>query len=288
MSRNFKKEYRMAACTQPPWSIYIEPTQRPEILRQIRQECIDMYGYSLDECPNRLICFKKGCIGRPIPYKSKTAEPYIKNLEKTGLIKNNKLFVIQKCDKCKIKDSCVSICNQILDYIERDKVLEPLLYYKDEMENFNVEAQVIESFNIVVDKNDIPWDILSKRRKDIVKEYLYKGRDFRYVSEKLNINNQAFAKYEFYAALTKLSEYARMRLFLKNNSNLLTERQKLILNLVYINNMTQVEAGKFLKISKQSIQQTIARVIKKHNIKITKFVRKNKTQPIYNVMEIFK
>jgi len=287
-SKNFKKENRMAACTQPPWNIFISTKERPEILRKIRQECIDIYGYSLDECPKRKICIKKECLGRPLPYDSKTAKPYIEKLEKTQNIVNGELFINTNCTTCPIFKECNYPCNQVVDFIDRDKSVEPYIIYKEKTENLEAVITPLEPSILFVKDTDIPWDILSEKKKQIVKKYLYEERDFRYIAESLDMNNQARVKYEFYSALTKLTEYGIMRKFIKENIEKITDRQKLILEMIYFNNMSQVETARWLGISKQSIQQTINRVVKKHKIKWKKFVRKEKNKPMYNTLEVLK
>ena len=222
----------MSACNEPPWAIFIPPMDRPEILRIIRQECIDIYGQSYDECPKRLTCFKKTCMGRPLPWESPTARPYLDLLKKTQDIRKKEMFIQTDCSTCPIVNICSSPCNQVLDFIERDRAIEPYMDYKDNLENIkNERIEVYEPSALLFNGADIPWDVLTKRKQEVIKKYLYEGRDFRYVGETLGIKNQARAKYEFYSAITKLAEYANVRDFLKNNNHKLTAKQKEVFNL---------------------------------------------------------
>lgn len=287
----FKKEKRMSACTNPPWAIFIPPRDRPEILRLIRQECIDIYGYAFDECSKRMTCFKKECLGRTLPWESKTAKPYLDKLKQSQPDKFNEVdeYIIQTdCSQCPIVNVCKSPCNQVLDFIEREKVGEPLIDFKENTEQLKINQTKLETSLLKFSGEDIPWDILPKRKQDVIKKYLYEGRDFRNVGESLGLTNQARAKYEFYSALTKLSEYAKVRNFLNDHYNELTVRQQQIFSMVYIDNMSFIEVAKELKISKQSVQQTVARVLRKYKITWKTYVRKHKNKVIYNVPQLFK
>ncbi len=284
----FKKSNKMAACSSPPWAIFIPARDRPEILRIIRQECIDAYGYSFDECPKRLTCFKKECIGRPLPWKSVTAKPFLDKLKESQKIVNDEMYIDTNCSACPFALTCKSPCNQVIDFIEREKVVEPLIDYRNDTELYKVSVDSSEPANIQFNGTDIPWDVLSKRKQEVVKKYLYEGRDFRYVGETLGLNNQARAKYEFYSAVTKLSEYGVVRVFIIEHYNELTVRQQQIFNMVYFDNMSFIQVAKQLQISKQSVQQTVSRVLKKYNITWKTYVKKRGNKVLYNVPEIFK
>lgn len=284
----FKKETKMAACTSPPWAMLIPPRDRPELIRRIRQECIDEYGHSFDECPKRLTCFKRECIGRPLPWKSKTAKPYLEQLTKTQNIKDGELFITTDCSTCPMVSMCKSPCNQVLDFIEREKAVEPNIDYRNDTEHYKREPENFEPANFKFHAEDIPWDVLPKRKQEVIKKYLYEGRDFRYVGETLGLNNQARAKYEFYAAMTKLSEYAIVRNFIIENNNKLTVRQQQIFGMVYFDNMSFIDVANNLHISKQSVQQTVARVLKKYNVTWKTYVKKRGNKVLYSVPQLFK
>lgn len=287
--RKWQKENKQATCTQPPWAIYIPPKDRPEILRKIRQECITAYKYSLDECPKRKICITKKCLGRPLPWKSKTAQPYLKKLAKANnLKKNEELFIKTDCRDCPIYKNCSKICNQVIDFIDRNKSLEPEIRYEKHLENILITDVPIESSQLLVDSNSIPWDILSKEKRKIIEKYLYDQRDFRHIATTEGLYNQSLAKYKFYTALNKISEYAIFRKFLTENNHLLTIRQKQILKMVYFENKKKTQVAKELGISKQSVQQTIAHVAKKYNIKYKKFLFRQEGKRYYNTPEVLK
>lgn len=287
--RKWRKENKPAACTQPPWEVFIPPRERPEILRIIRQETIDEYGYAMDECPKRKVCITKTCMGRPLPWKSETAKPYLDKLaEKNYINEGDDLYIKTDCKTCPLFDSCNSPCNQVLDFIERDKSLEPDMKYEESLEHIKPKPNALEPIQWLVDANDIPWDILSERKCKVIKKYLYEQRDFRYVADSEGFYNQAAVKYEFYSALTKLSEYAIFRKFIDENAHLLTPRQYEILHMIYFDNKKIVQVAKELGVSKQSVQQTVARVISKHGIKWSRFVRKRGNKTIYNTAEVLK
>lgn len=290
----FKKTSKISACTTPPWTQFIPPQKRPELLRIIRQEMIDAYGFAFDECEKRLICFKKQCLGRRLPWKSKTARPFLEELIKNQETRLNpetnelEMVVQTNCATCPIYKSCRSPCNQVLDFIEKDKKPEPFINYKTNVPDLKVEAQVIEPANFLANEKDIPWDILSDKKAEIIKKYVFEYRDYRYIAETLDLNNQARVKYEFYAALNKLSEFAVMRKFIQTHKHELTTRQLTILEQVYYGNKTFVETANTLKISKQSVQQTVARIVKKYKIKWKTYVKKQGKKILYQVPELFK
>src|ERR1043165_3193225 len=270
----FKKEERMGACNSPPWAQFIEPMKRPEILRIIRQETIDAYGYSMDECPKRLTCFKKECIGRPLPYESPTARPYLDKLETTQKIVDGEMFIVTDCSACPLFKNCKSPCNQVLDFIERDKKSEPSLTFKNTTDNLEAEVAILEPANFIVNPTDIPWDAIPSKKAEIIRKYLYEQRDYRYIADSMDLNNQARVKYEFYSAINKLAEYAAVRKFLVKHGSELTARQLEIFELVYKQNLTFVKAAEKLQISKQSVQQTVSRILKRYKVKWHTYVKK--------------
>lgn len=290
----FKKLNKMPSCSSPPWAAFIEPLKRPEILRIIRQECLDEYSFSFDECEKRLTCLKKTCLGRKLPWKSKTALPYLKELIKHVPTQINKdsneleMIVETNCNVCPIFKTCKNPCNQVLDFIERDKAPEPIIDYKETTDNLEFEIEIFEPANLFVNGSNIPWDVLSIKKAEVIRKYLFEQRDFRSIAETLNLNNQARVKYEMYSAINKLSEYATVRNFLDTKENLLTPRQKEIFNLVYRQNLTFVKVAEKLGISKQSVQQTVSRILKKYKVKWKTYVKKRGNKILYQVPEIFK
>lgn len=286
----FKRLNKPASCSSPPWSVFIPVRDRPEVLRQIRQECIDLYGYAFDECPKRLTCFTKECMGRPLPWLSETARPYLDQLKETqpDNFRGDEYVIKTDCSSCPLAQFCKSPCNQVIDFLERSKVVEPALDYKEVTDNLKIVKEEYEEGTFYVSGKDIPWDILPKRKQEVIKKYLYENRDFRYVGETLGLTNQARAKYEFYSAITKLSEYAVVRAFLTIHRPELTKRQRQIFDMVYYDNRSFIRVAKDLSISKQSVQQTVARVLKKYNVTWKTYVKKRGNKVLYNVPELFK
>lgn len=291
----FQQVNKPATCTSPPWQVYIPFRDRPEILRRIRQETIDAYGISYDECPKRLTCFSKECLGRPLPWASKTAQPLLKQLVETHKTKLNpetnevELLVSTDCRECPIYKSCTKPCNQALDYTGRDKSMEITLDYVETTDNLDqIEVYEPSEYKTKYTPADIPWHILKEKRRKIVQMKMFEHRDFRHIAEVLGLYNQAPAKYDFYSALTSITKYANIKEFVKNNPEKLTARQKEILDLYLNENLNYVEMSKRLGVSKQSIQQVISHVVKKHKIKWQVFVKKKGHKTIYNVPEKLK
>lgn len=283
----WKKLNKPPACSKNPIEQLIPLSIRSEVVQQIKQECIDLYGSDiLSECSKRKVCLSKSCLGRELPWKSPTALPYLRILEGTQNIQNGNLYVATDCSVCPIVKSCTSPCHQITDYITRDKVKEPKLINKD-----NAEKQHIPfSFDSIKESivTNIPWDTLTPRRKSVIEMYLYDRRDFKYIAHSLNLNNQARAKYEYYAALTTIAEYTVMRLFFESNKDLLTASQKVVFEDVYYNNKSLCDVASNSNVSKQAVQQMLARVVKKHNISWPRFVKKKQNKVIYNIPQVLK
>jgi predicted DNA-binding protein YlxM (UPF0122 family) len=292
MNENNFKRNKPAACTLPPWAVYIPKEIRTKTLYKIKQESLELYEKSLDECPKRLVCLGKSCIGRPLPWDSPTAKPYLEQLAKTQKIINNEMF-IQTCNTCEISNICKKPCSQVSNFLERDKRKEAILEYKEDLEylaqNYNTESKK-ESINdlTLFIGTDIPWDCLNSTRKTVIYKYLYQRIDFSTIAKQENLNNQARSKYEYYAGLTTLSEYAIMRKFLKESGHLVTSYQLELLSKVYLENKSIATVAREIGITRQAAQQRIARVVDKFNLKWHIFVRKAGNKVIYNIPEVIR
>lgn len=287
--KGFKKINKLAVCAEDPLEKLIPIEIRYETMLKIKQESIDLMGQDYTgDCKKRLTCFGKDCLGRTLPWKSPTAKSYLEQLAKTQNIKNNELFITTNCGVCPISSKCTSLCNQINDYIERDRIIEVEPVYQRLTENipFEKKTEILEP--LLPSTEEIPWDCLSEVKTKIVRMRIYEQKDFNHIAKLLNLNNQANSKYLFYSAVTKLSKYAIMRKFLNENKNKLTEGQISILNEVYVNNKTIKQTALRLNKSKQAVQQQIASIIKKFNLKYNRFVYKKNGKMIYNVSEILK
>lgn len=285
---SFKKANKPASCTQPPWSSVIPKDDREDILRKIKQESVQYYGYSLDQCPKRLTCFARECAGRPLPWLSPTARPYLEKLKNIHKIENEEL-VLSNCNTCSISKTCKAACAQVNDFMQRDKIGEPHIDYRDNVENITEEVEInTETFSMLSNTTKVPWDAISDKRKQTIKKYLYEQKDFLTVAKELGYHDQSRARYEFYAALTTLSEYSVMRKFLEEQGYKLTEYNRNILFLVYIQNKSITKVAEEKGISKQAIQQSISRIVEKFKIEWTVFVRKEGNKVIYYRSEVLK
>lgn len=286
--KQFKLVYRPASCTQPPWANLIPSDQRDEVLATIRRETIQAYGFSMDECPKRMVCFTKECLGRPLPFKSPTAKPYLDKLAQNQTVVNEEMK-LSNCSTCPLAAKCKSTCAQVNDFMNRDKAQEPELVFRDNLDNIVQEPHdnnIVE--RILGNDFKIPWDAISNTRKQIIKKYLYEQKDFLTIAKELKLTDQSRARYEFYAGLTILSEYGTVRKFLEEKGDLLTHKQRCTLIMVYQNNFKLKQVAYVEEISKQSVQQIISRVLKKYNIRWHIFVKKHKNKVIYNVPELLK
>lgn len=287
--KKFKKTFKPAACTQAPWAAVIPESIRDATLYKIRQETQQIYGYTMDECPKRKVCLTKDCIGRPLPWKSPTAKPYLDELKKTHTITNNELFITM-CGVCPIATTCKTPCAQVDDFLQRDKSEEPKLEYRENLDNIVAEPSYQKDIisDLLANSLDIPWDAIHPKRQLTVRKYLYENKDFLTIAKEMKYHDQSRARYEFYAALTTLAEYATMRKFLSEHSEKLTAKQREMLRLVYIDHCTITQAADIYSQTKQSTQQMLARVVTKHKIKWNKYVYKKGNKVIYNVPELLK
>ena len=285
--KDWKKINRPPACIGNPIEHLIPYENKYEILQQIRQESIDHYGQDIiSQCNKRKVCLSKKCMGRELPWKSPTALPYLKELAKTQDIQNGELFIKTDCSSCPLVKTCNSPCQQVTDYINRDSDMEPQMVSKEHSDNLH--ATPIDNADLNTFTTNIPWDALSDRRKKVIKMHFYERRDFKYIAHKLSLNNQARAKYEYYAALTTISEYATVREFLETNLKHLTVKQQQIMYSVYHDNNSLCNVAANVGVSKQAVQQMISRVIHKYEIKWPKFVWKKGNKVVYNVPKILK
>jgi len=284
----FKQLNKFPVCTRSPFEFLIPYKERQETLLKIKNESIDKYGEDLStECTKRLVCLGD-CLGRPLP-NVPTAQPFLKELQKTQIIKNNELF-ISGCNNCPILKNCTKSCPTINDYINRNNTREPKIIYQNsyiDKYDHNIDEDNI-SLTKILNELAIPWDALSAKKIEIVKMYIYQERDFKYIANNFKLNNEAEAKYIFYSSLNKLSEFGIMRKFFEDNENDLTETQKNAIRLVYYDNLSLDNVAKILGTSKQAISNLLSRIITTYNIKWHKFVTKKNGQPVYQVLEIIK
>lgn len=283
----YKRTNKPASCSQSPWQYLIPKDQRDSTLRKIREETINIYGESFDECPKRKTCFTKQCMGRPMPVLSPTAKPYIDALRKTHKFNGDEML-ISTCEGCSIFKTCTSTCSQVNDYMNRDKNQEIDYVFKPDLENISQKVQVASIDKPKATDLQLPWDIIPSRKANVIKKYLYEQKDFLAVANELELSSQAEAKYQFYAALTKMSEYAIMRKFLEENENKLTEKQVLILKKVYLENNTLTDVATYVNTSVAAVTGILNRVITKNSISWPVFVRKENNKLIYKVPEILK
>jgi len=285
----FKKKNKPAVCTRNPVYHLIPYKNRLDVLRQIKQECIDIYGSDImSECPKRFECGEK-CIGRPLAWKSPTARPYLEKLAETQNIASGELFVLD-CSSCPIASTCIRTCNQINDFMAKTRVREPVMINDEHIEIRKAmpKEELFDLKRIFPNNLEIPWDCVNETRRQAIEMYVMEGKDFSHIAKLLYLYNQAEAKYEFYAGLTTLSKYAIIREFILNKKDLLTENQLNIMRKSYIDNLTFTEIAAQLGITKQAVQQTVDRVVKANKLKWTKFVRKEGNKTIYNTTEIFR
>jgi len=291
--RQFKRENKPSACTLPPWAIFIPAKERAEILRTIRQECIDVYGHSYDECSKRKICITKSCLGRPLPWESPTAIPYLNELLKSHEVNIDKELVIKTdCSSCPIYKTCNTLCNQVTDYIDRNKSVESIVYLSEDIASntgiFKTKKYKSDSTKLKFTLKDLPWDSLTDREQQIVKCYFIEQRDYRHIADKYGFYNQAASKYFIYVKLNKLSKTAAMRLFIKSNRNSLNIKTLTLLEELYINNKSQKQVAKELGYYDSDLSVELKRIKDKYKIKWKVFVKRTKGKTCYYPLEVLR
>ena len=284
----FKSQYKFASCSRAPWASVIEKGQRDSVMRQIRLECLQIYGYEMDTCPKKEVCLGKSCLGRELPWKSPTAKPYLDKMEQMGLLTNKEYIVQANCNNCPIKPTCTAVCPQINDFMARHTKKQPDLVLKDTLDNYVLEAPEPPSENTFISGLPLPFDCLNKASQTVVKLRMNKRTDFLTISKECSLFDQSEAYYIFYRSLTKLSEYAILRRFLKEKGSILTLGQKEILEKRYIHNKDLKDIAKDRGTSIQNIQQIIARVIKANKISWPIYVKRSGNKTVYAVPEVLR
>ena len=79
-----------------------------------------------------------------------------------------------------------------------------------------------------------------------------------------------------------------MRKFIEEQASKLSVKQLQILGEVYVKNKSMTQVANELKVTKQSVQQLVSRLIKKHKIKWHTFVKKRGNKVVYNLQEVLK
>ena len=281
----FKKTFKSSACARAPWAAFIEPGKRDSIMRQIRIECVQLYGYDLDTCPSRSVCIGKSCLGRELPWLSPTAKPYLEKMKQLGMITGD-LYYVEDCSTCPIKNSCTSVCPMMNDFLNRHQSKQPEMVYQESMENYGSQAPERPVMPSELNNVTLPWDCLDPSKEALVKLRLEKRKDFLTIAKQCQLFDQKDARYEFYAALTKLSEYAIVREFIKENKENLTEKVYKVLTDVYINNKTSEQVAQEQGVTYIAIRKMVSRTLKKHSITWPIYVTKKKGKIVYNIPEV--
>lgn len=285
--KTFKSKYRPAVCTTNIFKNVVTPTEADIVLEQIRQESIELYGKDLSaECSKRKVCFGKECLGRELPVQSPTAQHYIKALSKTHTIKDGKLFITTNCQMCPISDKCANVCDQNVDYLQRDYIQSPDLQYQS---NIDISPPtMIPDIKLTsnLDLANVPWDVLSSKQQQLVKSYLYQHQNFAVVARECKIKSISQCRYVFYSALNKLSETAAVRNLLESPT--VSDADKEILTWLYVNNWSMQECADRLNVSKQAVSARLKRILNRHHVKWHVFVRKVRNKVVYNTPMVLK
>lgn len=290
MENNFKKNSKQAACTSRPWEYLIPKDLKNEVIQKVNSECLTIYGKKFNECSKRLVCFKKTCLGRELEWNSSTARPYLEQFAQLNNIPiGGEYFIKTNCNNCPIYDNCKTSCKQIDDYNNRERIEEPYLEFRNDINNLMNNVQLFDnSVNNSINFGKIPWDCISEKRQFTIKKYLYEQKDFYTIAKELNYSDQATAKSEMYSALNVLAKTAIIRKFIEDKGFTLNEDTRKLLIEVYVNNKTITQVATELNISQPALSKLIKATLKEYKIKWPVFIRKKKNKVTYNTNNMLK
>ena len=135
--------------------------------------------------------------------------------------------------------------------------------------------------------NDIPWNALSEKKQQIVKAYLYEQKTLEDIAFDL-YTTKSKVRYDYYAALTKLSEFAVVRKFIDAKGTQLDPKTLDILQDVYIHLVERKVKAQQLGQTVNAVDKRIQRVLIEHDVKWTVFVKKQKGKVVFTVPRILK
>lgn len=181
--------------------------------------------------------------------------------------------LISPCQVCEIKDICTSLCDQMGGYLNRGKTktvktvsienerLESLYSFKVAQRK-QEKTIVREKFSFI----DIPWDVISKRDKEIVQKHFIEDKSYEDIAKEFNLGSQATV-YEIIhgtgdkhsrGALRKLQEFAEYRRLLRKYGRFLSTSVYNTLTSYYTNCFSIEET----RIADESYKQAYNRFLK--------------------------
>jgi len=158
--------------------------------------------------------------------------------------------LVTPCAVCGIKSDCTYLCKQMESYLSRQQPREPYTISFDR----NEQTEDWVSFLVYKDKlantrtallnfKRIPWNILSEREYDVIKEHYINGKSYDVLTKELGLSASSIHRIlhgrgQQKGALKKLQEYGFYRFLLKKFSKFLSNKDRHILELYYKRGLT--------------------------------------------------
>jgi hypothetical protein len=291
--QSFRKKFKPAVCLNDPVMNLISKDKYHEMLNIVRRSYREK-GMTYDSsCPKRFTC-QGICQGRPIDHWISELKPYIKKI--SHLLAEDGNLYVKTCGTCPISKTCKSTCNQVSDYMIREKNSEDLSYKVDtEFTNFDISLstwvsdddfssgilkELIERYGSIQDAiSNLPWDAVNNKRQRLVRAYTLESKDFAQCAKEIGYANGTVARNEFYCALTALSKYASVRYYMECNRDVISDFDYELLRLRYYDFLTLKEISERLNIKLGTIRSRIFRFIKRNKLKYSNYLNKNKIIP---------
>lgn len=267
---------QMPICTQSP----IKTALGPDKHRELRAKYKLALGLDLldDRCPNSFNCLisDSNCIGRPFPIdvEIKQALDSINVQVTKGIFKGREVYLADAtlCDSCPFRASCANPCATQESYLKRSTRtdLSPkgtmLVSFDDFEKGYFGEALNISEALSSSDKYDdgwrseeLPLDCLTEQQRLIVKGIVYEGKTQVQLGYELEIAQQLISD-QYSASISKMSEFALARKYLKLHGG--TARVRMY----YLNNMIEIDIALIEGVSQQAINKTLTEWRKKYGI----------------------
>ena len=230
----FKKKNKPALCTLDPVLSQVPKDKYHELLNICRQKARDSGFEDYDTgCPKRHTCLGN-CTGRPIAHYIDELKPYIDKVR--HLIAPDGMIYLKGCGTCPIKTTCKKTCNQVSDFMDRNKnkedlttKFEPVAITTDyALANWvggddgetqpGILSELIGRYGSIQDTiENLPWGAINDKRQRLIRMYVFEGKDFRASANELGYSNGNVARNEFYRSLTTLSKFATVRYFIEQH-----------------------------------------------------------------------
>jgi hypothetical protein len=290
----FKKKNKPALCTLDPVMAVVPKAKFHELQNIVRQKLRDS-GLDYDSgCPKRHTCLGN-CTGRPIYHQVDELKPYIDKIR--HLIAPDGMIYLKGCGTCPIKSTCKKTCNQVSDFMDRNKnkedlvnKLEPAIvttdfalshWVGDDTESQpGILSELISRYGSIQDTiENLPWGAINDKRQRLIRMYVFEGKDFRASAIELGYSNGNVARNEFYRSLTTLSKFATVRYFIEQHRDEISDFDYELLQLRYYKFLSVNEISKLLILPVGTIRSKLFRFLKKSKTKYSRFVVKGKTVP---------